>query len=110
VRADGSVRPGRSQASDPSAINLSVSRPFPAFSLYQSTSVPPNVGWSSLSSRVHNWAWAWDDGKPEDVLLGVQGALSGHHGQGQVPLLPRRRADDANGSALERGPAARSAA
>ena len=39
------VRPGTSQASDPRVSNLSVSLPFPAFSLYQSTS----VGWSSLS-------------------------------------------------------------
>jgi hypothetical protein len=60
-----------------SLLHLSVSLPFPAFSYYESTSVGPNVGWSSLSSRVHNWSWGWDDGKPEDVLLGYAAYWAG---------------------------------
>lgn len=57
--------------------HLSVSLPFPAFTYYESTSVGPNVGWSSLSSRVHNVGWSWDDGQPEDVLLGYTGYWAG---------------------------------
>lgn len=48
---------------------FSVSLPFPAFQYWASTSTAPNVKWSSLSSRVHNWSWSWDDGRPNDVLL-----------------------------------------
>lgn len=57
--------------------HLSVSLPFPAFSYYESTSVGPNVNWSSLSSRVHNVGWAWDDGQPRTVLLGYTGYWAG---------------------------------
>jgi hypothetical protein len=60
-----------------SLANLSVSLPFPAFSYYTSTSVAPNVGWSSLSSSVQNWSWTWDDGHPNDVLLGFAGYWEG---------------------------------
>lgn len=56
---------------------LSVSLPFPAFSYYESTSVGPNVNWSSLSSRVHNISWGWDDGRPRNVLLGYTGYWAG---------------------------------
>jgi hypothetical protein len=56
---------------------LSVSLPFPAFTYYESTSVAPNVGWSSLSSRVHKWAWSWDDGRPQNVLLGYSAYWAG---------------------------------
>ena len=56
---------------------FSVSLPFPAFTYYASTSVGPNVRWSSLSSSVHNWTWAWDDGRPNDVLLGYAGYWQG---------------------------------
>jgi hypothetical protein len=56
---------------------LSVSLPLPAFTYYASTSVAPNVGWSSLSSRVHNWAWSWDDGLPQSVLLGYSAYWAG---------------------------------
>jgi hypothetical protein len=60
-----------------SLANLSVTLPFPAFSYYESTSVAPNVRWQSLSSSVHNWSWAWDDGRPNDVLLGFAGYWAG---------------------------------
>ncbi|HEY1358278.1 MAG TPA: hypothetical protein VGF21_08235 [Thermoleophilaceae bacterium] len=57
--------------------HLSVSLPFPAFTYYESTSVGPNVAWSSLSSRVHNWTWGWDDSYPQNVLLGYTGYWAG---------------------------------
>ncbi len=60
-----------------SLAHLSVSLPFPAFTYYESTSVGPNVGWSSLSSRVHNVGWSWDDGQPRNVLLGYTGYWAG---------------------------------
>jgi hypothetical protein len=60
-----------------SLAHLSVGLPFPAFTYYTSTSVAPNVAWSSLSSSVHNWSWSWDDGNPNDVLLGFAGYWEG---------------------------------
>jgi hypothetical protein len=56
---------------------LSISLPFPAFTYYESTSVAPNVAWASLSSRVHNWSWSYDDGNPRTVLLGYAGYWAG---------------------------------
>jgi hypothetical protein len=60
-----------------SLLHFSISLPFPAFSYYESTSVGPNVAWSSLSSSVHNWSWVWDDGYPQNVLLGYAAYWAG---------------------------------